>query len=181
MAEQMIERTDKYMSGYIPVYENIAELLGPGAAVCEVGVFRGGSLILWQQLFPDSGTIVGVDIDPMAVWPDGTVQVVAQQDDPELPGRLSNLSPKGFDLIVDDASHIGPPTYRTFLNLWPMVKPGGFYVIEDWCVGFPTYPTYDDSMMAMAMGMINLFGDPDGDVHSIGYSYGMIVTRKKDG
>lgn len=179
MVEQAIERTDKYQSGYVSVYENLSEILGTGAAVCEIGVFQGGSLILWQQLFPDSPAIVGVDIDPMAVWPQGTVQVVAQQDDLTLPTRLHDLSPSGYDLIVDDASHLGPPTYRTFCNLWPLVKSGGFYVIEDWCVGFPNYSTYDDSMLAMAMGMLNLFEDPDGDVHSIGYSYGMIVTRKK--
>lgn len=179
MADQVFERTDKYLSGYIPAYENIAEILGSEAQVCEVGVFRGGSLVLWQQLFPDSDTIVGIDIDPMAVWPKGTIQVVAKQDDPTLPGRLRNLSKDGYDLIVDDASHIGPFTYRTFVNLWPLVKSGGFYVIEDWCVGFPNYSAYDDSMLAMAMGMLNLFEDPNGDVHSIGYSYGMIIVRKK--
>ncbi len=35
------------------------------------------------------------------------------------------------DIIVDDASHISPLTIRTFEILFPLLKSGGVYVIED--------------------------------------------------
>lgn len=134
--------TDKdYPHGYLPDYERIAAELGPCAHVCEVGVWRGGSLEMWQELFPQ-GVVVGVDIDPGMRWPPGAGKVVMAQDDPALPAAVqvaasglrgySLIDPFFFDLIVDDASHIGPLTQATFELLWPMVGAGGYYVVEDW-------------------------------------------------
>ena len=40
--------------------------------------------------------------------------------------------PKGIDLVVDDASHLYEQTKATFAMLFPLVRPGGNYVIEDW-------------------------------------------------
>ena len=36
-----------------------------------------------------------------------------------------------FDLIVDDASHLSSLTIRSFEILWPMLRVGGYYVVED--------------------------------------------------
>ena len=36
-----------------------------------------------------------------------------------------------FDIVVDDASHWDVHQLATLENLFPLVKPGGFYVIED--------------------------------------------------
>jgi len=36
-----------------------------------------------------------------------------------------------FDVIVDDASHVSSLTIRSFEILWPFLKPGGVYVVED--------------------------------------------------
>lgn len=171
--------TDKGESGYVPVYQALAHALPGEANLCELGVYQGGSLQMWRELFPNAQTIIGVDIDPNCRWPRGTIKIVADQQDPTLPQRLNMLVPTGFHLIVDDASHLGHPTYKSFQHLWPLVVPGGFYVIEDWCVGFPTYPNYDDSMVSLAMTLINKFSTPDTDVNFITYRYGMIILSKK--
>jgi cephalosporin hydroxylase len=124
--------TDKvHPHGYLPDYRRLAALLPPQPAVCEVGVLRGESLVMWQDFFP-GGTIIGVDCDEGATWPAGTIAVISQQDDPGLAEAVSAYAPGGLDLIVDDASHIGSLTLATFALLWPLVKPGGFYVVEDW-------------------------------------------------
>lgn len=134
--------TDKdYPHGYLPDYERIAAELGPRATMCEVGVWHGGSLEMWQELFPE-GTVVGVDIDPGMRWPPGAGKVVMAQDDPALPVAVqvaaSNArgydlaDPLWLDLVVDDASHIGSLTQATFELLWPMVARNGYYVVEDW-------------------------------------------------
>jgi hypothetical protein len=39
---------------------------------------------------------------------------------------------KSFDLIVDDASHSYSLSIASFNGLFPYVRPGGVYVIEDW-------------------------------------------------
>ena len=121
-----VTETDKYGYGYVPVYENIARILGPSAKVCELGVASGYSLELWQELFPQ-GTIAGVDINPSARWPSGTRRIVCSQDDQDLPEILGGK----WDLIVDDCSHDWKITSDTLDNLWPLVSPGGYYVIEN--------------------------------------------------
>jgi hypothetical protein len=46
-------------------------------------------------------------------------------------------APEGFDVIIDDASHIGELTKTTFWHLFDRhLKPGGLYAIEDWGTGY---------------------------------------------
>jgi hypothetical protein len=140
-------RTDKeHPHGYLPDYLRVAEILGPAATVCEIGVLGGASLSMWQELFPASPAIIGIDRDPAAVWPTGTIRIVAQQDDPALGDQVRQHAPDGCDLIVDDASHVGHLSMATFAWLWPLVRPGGFYIVED-CADrrmFPDWPGWYD-------------------------------------
>jgi len=169
--------TDKVTHGYLPSYRRIAAVLGPAARVCEVGVDRGHGLDMFRVLFPD-GLIAGVDMNPGCRWPDGTIRIVAAQDDPGLFVLLGNYS-LAWDLIADDASHLGALTTATFRLLWPLVAPGGFYVIEDWMVGLG-WPGYDGSMLACVQGLLPLL-TRDGDVEDITCRYGLAVLRKKAG
>ena len=196
---------DKEILGYVPDYQRIAETLGPAACVCEIGVFSGLSLRMWQDLFP-RGLIAGVDKDPGAQWPDGTIRIVSEQDDPALPGLLDAHAP-AWVLIVDDASHIGVKTAATFEQLWPRVAPGGFYVIEDWFFGLPQiaatgcWPgapagsaaaaaSYDPDLLRVIQDLLTRLdepfrgsekfaGQPRGtDVESVTCRYGIAIVRK---
>jgi hypothetical protein len=167
--------TDKWTHGYLPTYLRIAAELGPAARVCEVGVFGGESLAMWQALFPD-GTVCGVDREAGCAWPPGTIPVIRSQDDPALPTLLRQHA-DGWDLIVDDASHDGRLTAATFRLLWPLVAPGGFYVVEDWMVALG-WPGWDSSMLTAVAGLLPLL-TRDGDAEDITYRYGLAVVRKK--
>ncbi len=170
--------TDKATThGYLPTYLRLASQIGTTGRVCEVGVQHGDSLRMWQALFPD-GLIVGVDNDPKARWPDGTRQVIASQDDAELPAYLAVLSP-AYDLIVDDASHHGHLSKRTWDLLWSLVAPGGWYVLEDWMVGFDTWAGYDNSMLHLAKTFLHTLDQLDGDVESVEYRYGLAIIKKR--
>lgn len=175
--------TDKVEWGYVPAYEAIARELGPAARVCEIGVYLGGSLQLWQRLFP-KGLVVGVDHDGDAHWPDGTVRVVADQTDIALPLVLSRISGV-YDLIIDDASHDGAKSRQTFELLWPLVTPGGYYVLEDWQVGFPDWTgvgPYQPGMLALAHSFLGLLEHSDGPAERIVYRYGQaLIQRRRNG
>jgi predicted O-methyltransferase YrrM len=43
------------------------------------------------------------------------------------------LDDQPLDLVVDDCSHLDEPTRASFNELFPRLRPGGVYVIEDWC------------------------------------------------
>jgi hypothetical protein len=174
--------TDKVSQGYLPTYSRLAKHLGPAARICEAGVAGGGSLDMWRVMFPQA-TIAGIDRNPKARWPEGTIRIVAGQDDPALPKMLDAYE-ESWDLIVDDASHDGPLTLATFGLLWPLVSPGGFYIIEDWFTGFAAWRDYDDSMLRMAKSLLDRLDPgygPTGigtDVESIEYRHGMAILRK---
>ena len=171
-------QTDKVAQGYLPAYLDIAADLGPAARVCELGVFGGGSLRMWQHLFPE-GTVAGVDASPSMRWPDGTVKILIGQDDPELPNLLSEHEAE-WDLIVDDASHDGTLTAAALKHLWPLVAPGGFYVIEDWFVGFGDYngACKSPAMLTVAQGLLERL-HAGTDTEWVSFRYGMAVIRKR--
>ena len=137
---------------------------------------HGHGLDMFQALFPH-GLIAGVDVNAGSRWPAGTVAVIAAQDDPSLPDLLGNHSAE-WDLFADDASHDGNLTVATMRLLWPLLAPGGYYVIEDWMVGLPDWPGFDDSMLLAAQGLLTLL-TKGGDVEDITFRYGLAVIRKR--
>lgn len=181
--------------GYFPSYLKLAAELGPYGRVCEIGIAGGGSLDMFRQLFP-FGVLCGVDRDREGTlidaehgthvhWPAGTVQIISEQTDPALPGRLQEICEQ-WDLIVDDASHEGPATARTFELLWPLVRPGGYYVVEDWNGAFKNdrqpgspYP-WGPGILSAVQGLLNLLWDRDAECDEIVYRYGLALVHKAD-
>jgi Methyltransferase domain len=178
-------QTDKvWPHRYFQQYARIAGILGPQARVLELGVQGGESLLMWRGLFPLAAEIVGVDCNHNSRWPEGTIRVVAFQDDPGLPG-MTGGGP--FDLIVDDASHDGNLTRKSFDLLWPLLAPGGFYVIEDWAValrpgdepGETWGQPWGDSMLRCAESFLPMLDRRDAECESIEYRYGLIIIRRR--
>jgi hypothetical protein len=163
--------------GYFPTYLRLASQIGTHGRVCEVGI-SGSSLHMWQALFPN-GIIVGVDNNQSLSWPDGTVRVIADQDDEILPRKLLDISESRFDLIIDDASHIGKLSRRTWELLWPIVKPNGWYILEDWMVGLDNYPSFDDSMLKTAQSFLSELNSRNSEVEFIEYRYGLVILHKR--
>lgn len=91
------------------------------------GYLPGASLFMWRDYFPNA-EIWGVDSDRRAMTEFESIRSVhSDSTDPELVSKL----PQNFDLIVDDGSHNPQIQFQTFLNLWPLLREGGLYIIED--------------------------------------------------
>lgn len=132
--------SDKIPNGYLPRYDPIlAPWVDEPIVLLELGVHTGGSLLLWRDYFP-RGTIVGVDVKRWPGFePPDRVRVFegSQADRPFLSRVAAEVAPAGFDIIIDDASHLGEPTRVAFWHLFDHhLKPGGLYVIEDWGTGY---------------------------------------------
>lgn len=112
----------------------------PPRTIMEIGLFQGGSLVFFDKLFRPE-RIVGVDIRPEPIaalerYREGrphvrTVYGRSQDAAGTLMAARENF-PAGIDLVVDDASHLYARTRATFEMLFPLVRAGGHYVIEDW-------------------------------------------------
>jgi len=132
--------TDKTKFGYLELYDPIlAPWVDKDVRLLEIGVHRGGSLKLWRDYFP-RGTVVGIDRKlPEGFELDGRIQVFeGRQQDPAFLSHVARrIAPEGFDIIIDDASHVGDVTKVTFWHLFDHhLKPGGIYAIEDWGTGY---------------------------------------------
>ncbi|GAG88687.1 unnamed protein product, partial [marine sediment metagenome] len=121
-------------------YEEYFEpLVDQEIKLLELGVGKGGSLLLWRDYF-EKGIIVGLDMNRVHIEdPTGRIHVYqGQQQDIALLDRIAQeMAPEGFDVIIDDCSHIGELTRTSFWHLFDNhLKPGGLYSIEDWCTGY---------------------------------------------
>jgi len=141
--EEIAQRydTDKAVnSGYLQNYERIFEgLVDQEVRLLELGIKGGGSLLLWRDYFP-RGLIVGLDINPVDLKDDsGRIHTYqGLQQDTKLLDRIgTEMAPEGFDIIIDDCSHIGVLSRVSFWHLFDNhLKSGGIYVIEDWGTGY---------------------------------------------
>jgi mycinamicin biosynthesis methyltransferase MycE-like protein len=90
----------------------------------------GASLRMWQRYFP-RGLVYGLDIFPKpGICGPRMRTVQGDQSDPEFLDELGHrLGP--FDIVIDDGSHINDHVKTSFSSLFPHVRPGGLYVVED--------------------------------------------------
>ena len=72
-------------------------------------------------------------------WKKGILEGVntVHGDQNEIPvlERWIKESGGDFDVIIDDGGHLNCEIYTTLEKLWPTLKPGGLYFIEDLSIG----------------------------------------------
>jgi predicted O-methyltransferase YrrM len=125
---------------YLRVYEHLAADFWP-RSILELGIFQGGSYVLLDKLFKPR-RMSAVEISPQPVAPllryvaamEGRfVHFSTSQCDREILTRIvRDELVDELDLVVDDASHTYEQTKASFEFLFPLLRPGGIYVIEDW-------------------------------------------------
>lgn len=125
---------------YYEIYEQyLAPLRESPIKLLELGVFSGESLWTWASYFKNA-TVVGIDHIDKGVNLEGHANAIFEQMDQSNQAALEQLcqkhAPDGFDVIIDDASHIGWLSQRSFEILFPRLKPSGFYIVEDWGTGY---------------------------------------------
>lgn len=100
------------------------------ARLLEIGVMTGASLHGWRRFLGPFCSIEGIDINLDRVRHfDGKI---TRCDGTDL-SELSELEDwrSGWDIIIDDGSHLLADQIKSFELLFPKLNPGGIYVIED--------------------------------------------------
>jgi len=100
--------------------------------ILEIGVRDGCSHRMWKEYFSNS-TIYGIDIDPrcMNSRADRIRIHIGSQSDPNTIKAVCDDAGGQFDVILDDGSHVNELTLKSFHLLFPYLKRGGLYIIED--------------------------------------------------
>lgn len=125
----------------------------------------GESLRMWQRYFP-RGLVYGLDIFPKPGVRGPRIRTVqGDQSDPEFLDELGcQLGP--FDIVIDDGSHINDHVQTSFGSLFPHVRPGGLYVIEDLQTAYwPGYGGDDQDLVNTDTSIHMLKGLVDGLNH----------------
>ncbi len=126
--------TDKSSAGhdYLNFYESyVSRFRDRNVKILEIGLLEGASLAVWEAYFPQA-TIVGADIDRRALRfarPRVSIEIVDQSNLEHLTRLALKHGP--FDIVVEDGSHMWEHQTTSLRTLFPFVKNGGFYIVED--------------------------------------------------
>lgn len=195
--------TDKASNGhnYLHVYEQIMPSVRP-VSLLEIGWFDGASMRMWREYLHEESTIIGVDIEPKDEIC-GVEFVQANATQYELLTNINRLTlgkTPGLDFIIDDGSHLSPDVIASLALLWDLVRPGGYYIVEDLHVSYhKNWLGSDDAARPGPKGMTSMqflklvaddvhYGHAGAgpsrqrtlpDVASIAFYPGLAIIRKK--
>lgn len=102
----------------------------------EIGVCLGASLRMWEEFLPHA-RIYGIDEEPAAKEHEtarSQVRIGDQSDPSFLEQVVEETGP--LDLIIDDGSHHSDHQLASLAILFPHLRNGGIYVIEDLACAF---------------------------------------------
>ncbi len=118
--------------------------VGEPRTIVEIGVAGGGGAALLNEAYaPDK--LVAIDLQDTTTeafkryceGPRGGAIARYLDVDQSNQNRLdeivaTEIGDAPLDLVIDDASHFYEPSVATFETLFPRLRPGGVYVLEDW-------------------------------------------------
>jgi|GEM_PF-2733169 len=117
----------------------------PPRRVLEIGIFKGGSVVLFSELWrPERLVAVDIAVEPVPALAEyirrcdlaESVRPVFGIDQADAAAMRSVISSElgaaPLDLVVDDGCHFYEETRAAFETVFPFLRHGGIYVIEDW-------------------------------------------------
>jgi hypothetical protein len=156
--------------------------------ILEIGVHKGESTKVFSEAYPFA-KVVALDLNyydnvDFAAFPNVTYVQADQTDTARLQEVIQREFSSGFDLVIDDASHIGAYSRVTFDAVFPQLNPGGIYIVEDWGTGywddfidggrFQEYPlnfhdsniprrlpSHDFGMVGFVKSLVDMTSEPD--------------------
>jgi hypothetical protein len=141
-----------YNALFLPLKETPVSLLEVGIGTMTPGAnssmkgympdsYRpGASLRAWKDFFRN-GMIHGMDVQSDCMITEERIEsYLCNSTDANSVLTWTQEHPDlSFDIVIDDGWHWDEAQLATLKHLWPLVKPGGYYVIED---------VYQDSLVS---------------------------------
>lgn len=115
---------------FLDFYEqHIGHLRDEPVKLLEIGFFKGESIKMWLEYFPNA-EVHCIDVDDYLLsFSDPRFSgYQISQENPAIQKLFEN---NYFDIIVDDGSHMTHHQMISLDYLWKKVKSGGFYIMED--------------------------------------------------
>ena len=188
---QLVEQFERFWS---------ATALRP-RRVLEIGIWDGGSTAFWQEhLQPER--LVAIDLADREDSPyfrrwltsrglDGRVLTrwrTDQADGAALREIVARDLGGELDLVIDDGSHLDAPTRASFDALFPLLPPGGLYILEDWA--WEHWPEFQDpghvwageeSLAGMVCDLVAAAGSSRTLFRAVSVYEGFVVVERGEG
>jgi Methyltransferase domain len=114
-------------------WEHMHRLESAAFTMLEIGVYQGQSLEVWKHIFP-AAKIHALDINPDCTRyadPPRVEITIGSQNDPAVLEAWAGQVDGPIDVIIDDGSHVMEHLKTSFTHLFPKLRSGGLYVLED--------------------------------------------------
>lgn len=122
--------TPHYKQHFKPFQFKKIHLLEIGVGGYDNPYIGGNSLRMWKSFFPFA-KITSIDIFDKSFLQEKRIKIYKGSQVDELILEKIFCQTGEFDIIIDDGSHINEHVIRSFEILFPKLKKGGIYVIED--------------------------------------------------
>jgi len=120
--------------GYYRIYDNTFRNKGfTPKSMLEIGVYQGASTKTFATVYPEL-KIVALDLVKRDI--DFGDSEADQGDQARLRSLCQSCFPDGIDLVIEDGAHISQLSRLSFEAMWPFLREGGLYIIEDWDTGY---------------------------------------------
>jgi hypothetical protein len=122
---------------YTELYEAyFKEFTNP--SILEIGIYQGASIHMYQEFWNLQCTIMGIDRGDQMFFQNSYPNVKIVSADQGVRKQLESAAHGcGFDIIVDDGSHMVSDQLISIATLFPYLKSGGIYIIEDLHTSMP--------------------------------------------
>lgn len=119
-----------YQQHFGPLRRDKLTILEIGVGGYRVPYAGGESLRMWKRFFPRA-RVYAIDIFDKSPLNEDRIRIFqGSQDDPVFLRSVVDAAGP-FDIIVDDGSHVNAHVLASFEFLFPHLRSGGWYVIED--------------------------------------------------
>lgn len=122
--------TQHYQRYFHQVRNKPLNILEIGVGGYQDSAVGGESLRMWKAYFPKS-RVVGIDLCDKTHFREHRIDVRQCDQTDEKALRALSEEYGGFDIIIDDGSHLNEHVISTFQILFPLLRPNGIYSVED--------------------------------------------------
>ena len=149
-----------YQSHFAPRRLEPLTVLEIGVGGYEDPAQGGASLRMWKAYFPQA-RIFGIDVHDKSGLEEDRIRIfTGRQDDRAFLDRVA-AETGPLDIVIDDGSHRNPDVIASFEALFPRLREGGIYAIEDMQTSY--WPSYGGSLDLSAghtmMGLVKRLVD----------------------
>lgn len=161
----LINKTDKgkhhwytrqYKEHFHSLRKRRLNILEIGAGGYDDPASGGNSLRMWKHYFPHSN-IYSIDVHDKSLLQEKRIKIFrgSQTDEAFLRDVFGKIG--SLDIVIDDGSHINEHVVATFKILFPLLKKGGIYAVEDTQTSY--WPEYggDSLNLGNPSTMMNFF------------------------